>query len=81
MKKDELIKNHTDFDELENDEESKDDGGCEESKDNHGDDGGASESKEIEIDENLRLQLDKANIRIKELELENLNLRVKYGLL
>ena len=57
LKKDELIKNHTDFDELENDEESKDnredDGGCEESKDNHGEnvsvDGGVSESKEIEI--------------------------------
>jgi hypothetical protein len=84
LKKDELIKNHTDFDELENDKESIDDGGCEESKDNReesvSDDGGASESKEnCEDDENLRLQLDKANARIKELEMENLNLRMKYG--
>jgi hypothetical protein len=49
LKKDELIKNHTDFDELENDKESIDYGGCEESKDNREEDGGASESKEIEI--------------------------------
>jgi len=49
LKKDELIKNHTDFDELQ-EEENGDDGGCEESKDNReesvSNDGGASESKE-----------------------------------
>lgn len=56
LKKDELIKNHTDFDELQ--EENGDDGGCEESKDNReddeesvSDDGGVSESKETEIDD------------------------------
>ena len=85
LKKDELIKNHTDFDELQ-EEENGDDGGASESKDNGeesvSDDGGASESKEnCEDDENLRLQLDKANVRIKELEMENLNLRMKYGVI
>lgn len=30
-------------------------------------------------DNDLRLQLDKANARIKELEMENLNLRMKHG--
>jgi prophage antirepressor-like protein len=57
LKKDELIKNHTDFDELENDKESIDDGGCEESKDNReesvSDDGGASESKENHEDDSV----------------------------
>lgn len=83
LKKDELIKNHTDFDELENDEESKDnredDGGCEESKDNHGDDGGCEESKEIEIvsedvsetKENDRVETNEFSINECKLVLKN----------
>ena len=82
LKKDELIKNHTDFDELENDEESKDnredDGGCEESKDNHG---GVSESKEIEIvsedvsesKENDRVESNEFSINEYKLVLKNGN--------
>jgi hypothetical protein len=81
LKKDELIKNHTDFDELENDEESIDDGGCEESKDNHRDDGGMSESKEIEIvsedvsesKENDRVETNEFSINEYKLVLKNGN--------
>ena len=85
LKKDELIKNHTDFDELENDEESKDnredDGGCEENKDDHGDDGGCEESKEIEIvsedvsesKENDRIETNEFSINEYKLVLKNGN--------
>jgi len=80
LKKDELIKNHKDFDELQ--EENGDDGGCEESKDNReesvSDDGGVSESKEnhdgvSESKENDRIETNEFSINEYKLILKNGN--------
>ena len=64
LKKDELIKNHRDFDELENDKENIDDGGCGESKDDGGCDG-VSERKENRTDDDEGSSESKINDRVE----------------